>query len=182
MERKLCAQSRIWHSADKIIQSALTRSVNLASSRRKKVKSLKTRVAFTLVPPSEMLLVIISTLICLLGPTVASSAYNANDHTPQLGPADILSLANISQGQDAVRVNASNKLQIQCDGEKYGLNPDLADCQNARSYYKRSKERFTYGERHSGHGADIFPLPFRTMGGKCNFTVTSSLLDEPGPR
>ena len=143
--------------------------------------ALKTRVAFMLIFPSKMLSVIVSTLICLHTSTVASSAYNANHHTPQLGLADFRSLANISQDQDAIRVNTSNKIQIQCDGEKYGLNPNLADCQSARSYYKRSTERYTYGQRHSGHGADIFPLPYRTMGGKCNSTATSFLLDNRVP-
>ena len=91
---------------------------------------------------------------------------NREDQTIQLSPSDQISPANISQNDDVARFNASNDLQIQCDGEKYGFNPNVTDCQDARAYYKRSSKPFTYGERHSGHPIEVFPLPFRLMGGK----------------
>ena len=76
-----------------------------------------------------------------------------------------LSPANISNVETGTRLNLSNQLRVQCDGEKYGFNPVVTDCQSARSYYKRSSQLFTYGERHSGHGINAFPLPYRLMGG-----------------
>ncbi len=84
----------------------------------------------------------------------------------QLSPVDFPLPANISSSESAYRPNTSNAIQVQCDGEKYGFNPDVSDCQKARSYYKRSSQLFTYGERHSGHEVNVFPLPYRLMGGK----------------
>ena len=128
-----------------------------------------------------MLSRILLTLICPITSTVTGLAYNVNHHTSELAPADLRSLTTISHNEDAIRVNASNKPQIQCDGDRYGLNPNLSDCQNARSYYKRSKQLFTYGERHSGHDIDVFPLPYRLMGGNYLSCGTRSTLDNRVP-
>ena len=98
--------------------------------------------------------------------TFASPTSNGEDQTIQLSPLDQLLPANISKDDPATSFNASNDLQIQCDGEKYGFNPNVTDCQIARAYYKRSSQLFTYGERHSGQPMEVFPLPFRLMGGK----------------
>ena len=91
--------------------------------------------------------------------TLISRPPNAEYQTIQLSPA------NIPSNTLTTKVNASNELQIECDGEKYGFNPNVADCQNAKSYYKHSTVLFEFGERHSGHSIDVFPLPFRLMGG-----------------
>ena len=98
--------------------------------------------------------------------TFALPPSNGEDQTIQLSPLDQLLPANVSKDDITAGFNASNDLQIQCDGEKYGFNPNVTDCQIARAYYKRSSELFTYGERHSGHSIEVFPLPFRLMGGK----------------
>lgn len=98
--------------------------------------------------------------------TFALPPPNGDDQTIQLQPLDQLLPVNVSKDDNATTFNASNDLQIQCDGEKYGFNPNVPDCQNARSYYKRSSILFTYGERHSVHPTEVFPLPFRLMGGK----------------
>ena len=108
---------------------------------------------------STSILVIFSRLAL----TFASPLQDAGDHAIQLSPVDSRLFANISNDENPF--NASNVLRIQCDGEKYGFNPDVADCQNARSYYTRSSKLFTYGERHSGLGEMVFPLPYRMMGG-----------------
>ena len=97
--------------------------------------------------------------------TIANSLQEAADHTIQLLPVGSRLPVNVSNDEPVIQLNASNVLQVQCDGERYGFNPDVADCQNARSYYKRSSTLFTYGERHSGHGIHVFPLPYRLMGG-----------------
>lgn len=110
-----------------------------------------------------------SLLLALNGPlafTFALAPSNSEDQTTQLSPSNQILPANVSKDGNTATFNASNDLQIQCDGEKYGFNPNVTDCQDARSYYKRSSKLFTYGERHSGHPIDVFPLPFRLMGGK----------------
>ena len=96
----------------------------------------------------------------------ALHASNSEEQTVQLSPLDQLMPANTRKDGIATNSNISNTLQIQCDGEKFGFNPNVTDCQDARSFYKRSSQLFTYGERHSGHPTDVFPLPFRLSGGK----------------
>lgn len=120
--------------------------------------------------PSRRILAMFSTMVfVLVSPltlTFASTLQAAGGQTIQLSPLDYRLPASTSENQPAIRLNASNTIQVQCDGEKYGFNPNVPDCQNARSYYKRSSQLFTYGERHSGHGIGVFPLPYRLMGGK----------------
>ena len=115
---------------------------------------------------SAMFSTIIFVLISLLALKLASTLQAAGDQTIQLSPLDFRLPVSTSENQSAIRLNASNAIHVQCDGEKYGFNPNVPDCQNARSYYKRSSQLFTYGERHSGHGINVFPLPYRLMGGK----------------
>ena len=98
--------------------------------------------------------------------TFARPPSNGEDQTIQLLSLDPLLPENASKDDTAKNVNVSNDLQIQCDGEKFGFNPNVTDCQDARSYYKRSSTLFTYGERHSGHSVDVFPLPYRLLGGR----------------
>ena len=112
-----------------------------------------------------MLLDLIVVLTFRLILTSAGPLQGAGEQTIQLLPA------NISEDQFAGGLNASNELKIVCDGQKYGFNPNVPDCQDARTLYKRSAQPFTYGERHSGHGVDVFPLPFRLMGSELPQTL-----------
>ena len=98
--------------------------------------------------------------------TFALPPSNSEEQTVQLSPLDQLMPGKVRKDGIATSVNVSNALQIRCDGEKFGFNPDVTDCQDARSSYKRSSQLFTYGERHTGHPPDVFPLPFRLYGGK----------------
>lgn len=112
-----------------------------------------------------MFSIFIHIFVFALALTIASSLQEVGDQTIQLSPVGFRLPANVSNDGPEFQLNASNVLQVQCDGEKYGFNPEVADCENARSYYKRSSQLFTYGERHSGHGIHVFPLPYRLMGG-----------------
>ena len=93
-----------------------------------------------------------------LMPTFAGPLQDAGEQTIQL------LRTNISENESAGEFNASNALKIECDGQKYGFNPNVPDCQDARTFYKRSAQLFTYGKRHSSHGIEVFPLPYRLMG------------------
>lgn len=116
-------------------------------------------------PPPKMVSTFFLILLYPLALTLASQPPNAEGQTIQLSPIGVPDDIPIT------KVNASDEVQIQCDGDKYGFNPNVADCENARSIYKRSTVPFTFGERHSGHGTGVFPLPFRFMGGTL-FDVT----------
>ena len=53
---------------------------------------------------------------------------------------------------------------VHCDGEKYGYNPNIRDCESAKEDLKPSSDMWTLGERNTGLGPDVVPLPFRVMG------------------
>lgn len=127
-----------------MIQTPESRRLSPGSSRR--ILTMFSQLALLLVSPLTL--------------TFASAVQDAGGQTIQPSPV------NISNDVPGLRLNMSNDLRVQCDGEKYGFNPIVTDCQNARSFYKRSSQLFTYGERHSGHGINVFPLPYRLMGGR----------------
>ncbi len=91
---------------------------------------------------------------------------------------DLLVPSNAST-EDLDASNAGS-LRIHCDGETYGFNPSLADCEGARSYIPPESEQYTFGDRHTGLPEYVFPLPFMIMGGtlkKGEKTPTRSLSD-----
>lgn len=55
---------------------------------------------------------------------------------------------------------------IQCDGARYGDNPDIRDCEGARSIIPPDTEQRKFGERNTGLGDDVSPLPYLFMGGE----------------
>lgn len=109
---------------------------------------------------SELVVILFCPLVLALVSTLQDAGRQTNH-----APVDLRLPANFSNDETSIQFNASNKIRIQCDGEKYGFNPNVPDCQDARSYFKRSSVLFRYGERHSGLGPDVFPLPYRLMGG-----------------
>ncbi|CAD6592516.1 MAG: hypothetical protein ASARMPRED_006380 [Alectoria sarmentosa] len=68
--------------------------------------------------------------------------------------------ASISQ----LDVSTENVLNIRCDGETYGYNPNIPDCEDAKEYLVPDTKMWTFGERHTGLPEPILPLPYRLMG------------------
>ncbi|KAF6237650.1 hypothetical protein HO173_003851 [Letharia columbiana] len=60
--------------------------------------------------------------------------------------------------------SAENGFTIRCDGEAYGYNPNILDCEDAKEYLLPDASTWTFGERHTGLPADILPLPYLVMG------------------
>ena len=60
----------------------------------------------------------------------------------------------------------NNKLDIQCDGARYGDHPSFPDCQSALSSITPDSEQLNFGERHTGLPEDTFPLPWIIMGSR----------------
>lgn len=81
---------------------------------------------------------------------------------PQLLPAS--NLTTLSELSASSTANAD--LKIQCSGQHFGVNPNIADCQSAKEYLSPDFVQYTWGLRHTGLGEDIFPLPYRIMGGQ----------------
>ncbi len=94
-------------------------------------------VSLTILPPLQ------SPAAGLVQSSVASDNFKINTPFP----------ANVSSG-------SSNNLKIQCDGNTFGRNLNVASCTNIFNYiHKRDIEK-TFAERHSGIPSDM-ELPWR---------------------
>ena len=56
--------------------------------------------------------------------------------------------------------------EIQCNGAAYGFNPPLIDYDQAREQISPDLTQQTFGQRHTGLGDHIWPLPYLVMGGR----------------
>lgn len=72
-----------------------------------------------------------------------------------------------------LNASADNALNIRCDGETYGYNPNIVDCEGAKEYLTPDARTWTFGERHTGLPQYTLPLPYRVMGdrGLCYYQV-----------
>ena len=69
------------------------------------------------------------------------------------------STPNASSTEDAA-------LDIRCSGEHFGYNPNIIDCESAKEHVTPDSVQYTWGNRHTGLEAIVFPLPYRIMGGQ----------------
>ena len=80
--------------------------------------------------------------------------------------------------QDNISVTARKK--IQCDGGRFGHNPDLADCRMALTRIPVDRTKLTFMDRtkeppEPPPGQNIEGLPFRMMGRKLNSIISLNL-------
>lgn len=80
--------------------------------------------------------------------------------TPTIMKPTILSNASIS----TLVTSEDNAFTIRCDGETYGYNPNILDCERAKRYLIPDTTIRIFGERHTGLPASFVPLPYRVMG------------------
>ena len=81
------------------------------------------------------------------------------------------SSANASPIYYQKNISVSNGMNIQCDGAKYGRNPDLADCRAALARIPVARIKLTFMDRtkelpQPQPGQNIEGLPYRVMGCK----------------
>lgn len=71
----------------------------------------------------------------------------------------------------ALEASGDNAINVRCDGETYGYNPNILDCEDATGYLVPDSNMWTFGERHTGLPENVLPLPLRFMGdrGLCYF-------------
>ena len=100
---------------------------------------------------------------------LATPLHSTNDQSIQL--SSVLNLTSLDQlfpSNASIQVpnpSSESKLDIQCDGAKYGFNPSISDCEGARSYFTPDSEQLIFGERHTGLPEDTVALPYIMMGG-----------------
>lgn len=94
-----------------------------------------------------------------LGFMVLSTSFQSTkDNTLEL-------LANPSV--PALSSNASlntPRFHVECDGETYGYNPNIRDCEQAKEDWAPDAKVWKLGERRTGLPPDTVPLPYRVMG------------------
>lgn len=103
------------------------------------------------------LLVFVCSVFAISPPSNPSSKPGYNPPTTLY--QNIASELNISSPQNAV-------LDVKCSGNYFGFNPSIVDCGAAKEIITPDTAQHLFGERHTGLGDDVFPLPFRVMGGK----------------
>ena len=80
--------------------------------------------------------------------------------TPNLVKPTVFSNASIP----TLDASGENAFNVRCDGEMFGYNPNILDCESAKEYLLPDTKMWTFGERHTGLPADTVPLPYRIMG------------------
>lgn len=99
--------------------------------------------------------------------SVISGLANPLQALSRVSPAlpQLLSAANLTT---LTKLNVpspvNSALEVHCN-RHYGLHPDLVDCENAKEHILPEYGQITWGERHTGQGPSVFPLPYRIMGG-----------------
>ena len=60
----------------------------------------------------------------------------------------------------------NEQMLIHCSGLHFGYSPNVADCESAKEYITPDSKQYPWGRRHTGLDPNVFPLPYRIMGGK----------------
>lgn len=79
---------------------------------------------------------------------------------------DAAFVSNSSTNTSILNTPATNFMSITCDGDSYGFNPNIADCEGAAQMVAPSTEQLIWRDRVPGLPGDFFPLPFAVFGGK----------------
>ncbi|KAL8752312.1 MAG: hypothetical protein Q9199_005829 [Rusavskia elegans] len=118
-------------------------------------------------PPTAYNVLFIATLLS----SVLSSPFSpARPNILSTLDGNYSSLLNQFSNTTRSPVNVDS-LRTECSGEDFGFNPVISDCQSARDHISPDFGQYTWGTRHTGLPATVFPLPFRIMGnrGLCFF-------------
>lgn len=99
--------------------------------------------------------------------SVISGLANPLQALSRVSPAlpQLLSAANLTTLPKLnVSPSDNSALEVHCS-RHYGLYPDIVDCETAKEHILPEYGPVTWGERHTGLGPSVFPLPYRIMGG-----------------
>lgn len=89
------------------------------------------------------------------------------------------SSADVSSIYPQSNISVNSRMQIQCNGARFGHNPDLADCRTALTRIPADRTRVTFMDRTkeppgSQPGLNFEGLPFRIMGRKPTLNIPLS--------
>ena len=72
----------------------------------------------------------------------------------------------VSPSNVSIDTPGDNVFTVHCDGDTYGYNPDIRDCEEAKENLIPDSHLWTLGERNTGLPPDTVPLPYRLMGNR----------------
>ena len=75
-------------------------------------------------------------------------------------------LKPVSPSNVSINTAEVNSFTIHCDGDTYGYNPDIRDCEDAKENLIPDSAIWTLGERNTGLPPNTVPLPYRVMGNR----------------
>ena len=70
----------------------------------------------------------------------------------------------VSPTNASINTPGDNGFTVVCDGDTYGHNPDIRDCETAKENLIPDSSIWTLGERRTGLPPQTVPLPYRVMG------------------
>lgn len=70
----------------------------------------------------------------------------------------------VSPSNASINTPGDSSLTIHCDGDTYGHNPNIRDCEQAKENLFPDTSIWTFGERNTGLPPGTVPLPYRVMG------------------
>ena len=76
---------------------------------------------------------------------------------------ELLANPNVTVLPSNASLNTS-RFRVVCDGETYGYNPNIRDCEQAKEDWAPDAKVWTLGERRTGLPPDTVPLPYRVIG------------------
>ena len=72
----------------------------------------------------------------------------------------------VSPSNASISAPGDDSFTIHCDGDTYGYNPDIRDCEEAKENLMPDSSIWTLGERNTGLPPGTVPLPYRVMGNR----------------
>lgn len=110
--------------------------------------------------------------ICFVSALLAKPLHAVDDQTLESDLGDLrpdshssIMLSSSNTSLSSVNVSRSNDGSINCDGEKYGFNPDIADCTSALGHQLVGQAQVKFGQRGRASARRFVHLPYRLMGG-----------------
>lgn len=103
-------------------------------------------------------------LACFSCRLLAKPLQDGDDQTLQTDLGDLRLPSTFNASLSSAAGTVPNDMSVVCDGNKYGLKPDVHDCTTALQRQRVGSERIKFGQR-STSSEDYFHLPYRLMGG-----------------
>ena len=114
-----------------------------------------------IIPPLQIWLSLLLTVRALVVQVVQDWKPNLTELS--LLPSQSSLIHRLNQTSLSPGISA-NKPAVFCDGDLYGRNLNVADCRDAITGIKRTRQQLRFGQRSADQGTWDVGLPFRQIG------------------